>query len=89
MGYGDYFGHATGHGIGLEVHELPKISSIGEKPDKKTTIKSGMIFTVEPGVYSDKFKGGIRIEDMVYVNEKGKVEVLTRSVSKEVNVIKI
>ena len=89
VGYGEYFGHGTGHGVGLNIHELPSISSIGEKPDKKTTIKPGMLFTVEPGVYADKFGGGVRIEDMVYVNEKGRVEVLTKGVSKEIEVVKI
>ena len=88
-GYGEYFGHATGHGIGLKVHELPKVSKDTKESPNKLKIKPGMVFTIEPGIYSDKFKGGVRIEDMAYVNKKGKVEVLTKGVSKEVNVMKI
>lgn len=80
-GYGDRFGHSTGHGVGMEVHENPSVS---EK--STTTIQPGMVFTVEPGIYLDNL-GGVRIEDMVYVNEKGKVELMTRP-DKELRVIK-
>lgn len=79
-GYGDRFGHSTGHGVGLEVHEGPAVAQ-----GSKTLIEPGMVFTVEPGVYLDRL-GGVRIEDMVYVNEKGKVEVLTKP-SKEMMVL--
>jgi Xaa-Pro aminopeptidase len=80
-GYSDKFGHATGHGIGLEVHEDPRVSS---KSD--AVVDPGMVFTVEPGIYIDRV-GGVRIEDMVYVNFKGEVEVLTKEISQQIVVI--
>lgn len=64
-GYGDYFGHSTGHGLGLEVHELPSLSAL--KPQE---LQEGMTFTVEPGIYLPK-KHGIRIEDVVAVSQTG------------------
>ena len=58
-GFGKYFVHSTGHGVGLDIHEMPYISS---KSD--TIIEDGMVYTIEPGIYiPDEF--GIRIEDMV------------------------
>jgi Xaa-Pro aminopeptidase len=64
-GYGGFFGHNLGHGIGLEVHEKPHISS------KETSkLKPGMVFTVEPGIYLPG-KFGIRIEDVVLTTNKG------------------
>ncbi|MDP3731536.1 MAG: Xaa-Pro peptidase family protein [Candidatus Omnitrophota bacterium] len=74
-GYGGFFGHSLGHGIGLEVHEEPRISRKAEG-----ILKPGMIFTVEPAIYlPDKF--GIRLEDMVLVTEKG-CKVLSGSLNK-------
>ena len=67
FGYGEYFIHNTGHGIGLEVHEAPNISSKESK-----LIKAGMVFTIEPGVYLPG-KFGIRIEDLILVTKKGAV----------------
>jgi Xaa-Pro dipeptidase len=68
-GYEDLFIHSTGHGVGLDIHEMPYISK-----RSTTVVEDGMVFTIEPGVY---FPGefGIRIEDMV-VMRGGKAEVL-------------
>jgi Xaa-Pro aminopeptidase len=64
-GFGDYFGHGTGHGIGLEVHEPPYVG-----PNSEETVRQGMVFTVEPGIYIPGV-GGVRIEDMVFVTADG------------------
>ena len=63
-GYGKYFIHSTGHGIGLEVHELPNLG-----PSSKTILAKNMAVTVEPGIYLPK-KFGVRIEDSVIVANK-------------------
>jgi Xaa-Pro aminopeptidase len=69
-GLGRYFTHSTGHGVGLEIHEPPRVA-----PDQEELLKPGMVITIEPGVYFPG-KWGIRIEDMVAVTEHG-CEVLT------------
>jgi len=76
-GYGDYFGHGLGHGVGLEVHEGPSVSYLSED-----TVQPGMVFTIEPGIYIPEW-GGFRIEDMVLVTGDG-CEVLT-SLSRAIN----
>lgn len=64
-GYGFAFGHGLGHGVGLEIHEEPRLSPKGEGQ-----LTSGMIVTVEPGIYLPGW-GGVRIEDLVLVEETG------------------
>jgi len=65
QGYGDYFGHSTGHGLGMEVHEGPSLSFRSEQ-----TLEPGMVVTVEPGIYVPDV-GGCRIEDDVVITETG------------------
>lgn len=79
-GYGQYFNNRVGHGLGIEVHEAP---SIHQKNDD--IAEKGLVFTIEPGIYIPG-EGGVRIEDIVYINEEGKAEVLT-SFSKELQIL--
>jgi Xaa-Pro aminopeptidase len=64
-GYGKYFLHGLGHGVGLEIHEPPYLSPIG-----RGTLEQGMVFTIEPGVYVEGF-GGVRLESLVYLHGDG------------------
>ena len=75
LGLDRYFTHSTGHGLGLEIHEMPRLGRAEE-----TVLEQGMVVTVEPGVYIERL-GGIRIEDEVLVTSRG-AEVLT-SASRE------
>ena len=64
-GYGEYFGHSTGHGLGMEVHEAPGLSFRSD-----TVLEPGMVVTIEPGIYINGV-GGCRIEDDVVITEDG------------------
>ncbi|MMZ69125.1 Aminopeptidase [compost metagenome] len=78
-GYGDQFGHSTGHGLGMEVHEAPRVSKLSDQ-----ILQPGMVVTVEPGIYIPGL-GGVRIEDDVVITEEGNTR-LTAS-TKEFTVI--
>jgi len=79
FGYMDKFGHSLGHGVGLEIHELPRLS-----PKSEAILKENMVVTVEPGIYL-KEVGGVRIEDLVVVKKNG-CEILTGS-TKEIIIL--
>jgi Xaa-Pro dipeptidase len=78
-GYGDYFTHRTGHGLGIEIHEEPYIHGTNEQQ-----LREGMVFSIEPGIYLPG-EFGVRIEDIVVITDQG-VEVLNQ-VPKEVTFI--
>jgi len=77
-GYGDYFIHSLGHGVGLEIHESPRINSSG--PDANRVLESGMAITIEPGVYLPGI-GGVRLEDTLLITEEGYENITCRPLS--------
>ncbi|MFE7063907.1 M24 family metallopeptidase [Sutcliffiella sp. NPDC057660] len=79
-GYGEYFTHRIGHGLGIEVHEYPSMNATNTMK-----LQKGMAFTVEPGIYKPSV-GGVRIEDDILVTESG-IEILT-SYPKDLQIIK-
>lgn len=79
-GYGDYFGHGTGHGVGLDIHEKPAVSWREE-----TVVQPDMVFTIEPGIYLPGI-GGVRIEDMVAVTGNG-CRILSEKIPKKLMII--
>ncbi len=78
-GYGERFGHGLGHGVGIEVHESPRLNS-----ESDTILEAGMVVTIEPGIYLSG-QGGVRIEDLVVLTDEG-CDRLTDS-SKELHVL--
>lgn len=79
FGYMEKFGHSLGHGVGLEIHELPRLS-----PKSEAILKENMVVTVEPGIYLEEM-GGVRIEDLVVVKKDG-CKILTGS-TKEIIIL--
>ena len=79
-GYGEFFGHGTGHGVGLDVHENPRVSFA-----QSERVRNGMVFTIEPGIYIPGL-GGVRIEDMVVV--RGDRAVLLTTLGRGLEIIK-
>ena len=68
QGYGDYFSHSLGHGVGLDIHEMPTIRQTG--PSSSLLLEPGMVITIEPGIYLPGV-GGVRLEDTIAIQETG------------------
>jgi Xaa-Pro dipeptidase len=79
-GFGEYFTHRIGHGLGIDVHEFPSLNATNTN-----LLRTGMVYTIEPGIYVPEI-GGVRIEDDIYITENG-CEVLTKY-PKELQIIK-
>lgn len=83
-GFGEFFNHGLGHGVGLEVHELPVVKSNFAAQDKK--LESGMVITIEPGIYLPQ-EGGIRLEDTIVITENGYENLTALPLSSEIPII--
>ncbi len=76
-GHGDHFGHGLGHGVGLAVHEHPRVG-----PSGQDVLKEGMVFSIEPGIYISGW-GGVRIEDLVALDKSG-VRTLSKAIKVDI-----
>ena len=72
MGYGEYYNHGTGHGLGLEIHTSPRFS-----PQSKDVLSINNVMTIEPGIYLEGW-GGVRIEDDIIITSEG-CEILNKT----------
>lgn len=77
-GFGDFFNHSLGHGVGLEIHEAPALRN--KSPCKDRLLKPGMVITIEPGIYLPGL-GGVRIEDTILITEDGHENLTKRPTS--------
>lgn len=77
-GYGDFYVHGLGHGVGLDIHELPSIKKLPTAKEKTTLLQENMVITIEPGIYLPGI-GGVRLEDTVVV-QKNRCKILTKGI---------